>query len=369
MKEILIIQPWFTAKGHPAQSLLNTARVLELSDNISYLISLEPDKEQFVKMSQELFKLSPSNTFCVKSASLQEGTLKALMHLFKRRARLKGTTILFLDGHLIVFACCWLFLRFWIRPKRIGLLYLKGPERIYGYWLTRKLVTWLLGFKEFVLYLRTEELEQGWNKFFSGMDESHIRTIPSLELSNCILSKLAPKKKQQLNFGVIGQIRKGKGLEWLVPLFQQNTGLGKLTVAGTFYNEAEEKALPQLQRFKGFRNEFLSEEAMLSCAKQQDYLLMLYDDWDARMESAILYLAAKVRRPVIAYDRGWCGRKVAMFGCGLLVSNNVDFEAFLASLPHTESKEYTELLEGVDRFVQAHSGEVAKTEFLRALLE
>ena len=369
MRNIVIIQPWFTAKGHPAQSLLNTARALESSEGIDYLISLEGEKQPFFKMSQELSEFASFHAFRVNSASLQIGTLKALMCLFKRRKLLGDTTILFLDGHLIVFACCWLFLRFWICPKRIGLLYLKGPERIHSYWLTRKLVAWLLGFKEFVLYLRTEELEKDWKKLFSDTDESHVRTIPSLELSNCALSKLAPKKEQQLNFGVIGQIRKGKGLEWLVPLFQQNSRLGKLTVAGTFYNEAEEKALPQLRSFEGFRNEFLSEEAMLSCAKQQDYLLMLYDDWDARMESAILYLAAKVRRPVIAYNRGWCGRKVAMFGCGLLVSNNVDFEAFLASLPHTESKEYTELLEGVDRFVQAHSGEVARTEFLRALLE
>jgi len=369
LRNILIIQPWFTSKGHPSQSLLNTARALESSKGIDYLISLEGEKQPFFKMSQELAKLAPFHAFRVNSASLQEGTLKALVYLFKHRKHLHDTTVFFLDGHLIVFACCWLFLRFWICPERIGLLYLKGPERIHSYWLTRKLVAWLLGLKEFVLYLRTEELEQDWKKFFSDAGESHIRTIPSLELSNCALSKLAPKKEQQLNFGVIGQIRKGKGLEWLVPLFQQNSRLGKLTVAGTFYNEAEEKALPQLQRFKGFRNEFLSEEAMLSCAKQQDYLLMLYDDWDARMESAILYLAAKVRRPVIAYNRGWCGRKVAMFGCGLLVPDNVDFGEFLSSLPHTESKEYTELLEGVDRFVQAHSGDVAKTEFLRALLE
>jgi len=369
LRNILIIQPWFTAKGHPAQSLRNTVRVLESSEGIDYLISLEGEKQPFFKMSKELAKLVPSHAFRVNSSSLQEGTLKSLVYLFKHRKHLHDTTVFFLDGHLIVFACCWFFLRFWICPKRIGLLYLRGPERIHSYWLTRKLVAWLLGLKEFVLYLRTEELEQDWKKLFSDTNESHVRTIPSLELSNCVLSKLAPKKEQQPNFGVMGQIRKGKGLEWLVPLFQQNSSLGKLTVAGTFYSEAEEKSLPQLRSFEGFRNEFLSEKAMLSCAEQQDYLLMLYDDWDSRMESAILYLAAKVRRPVIAYDRGWCGRKVAMFGCGLLVSNNVDFEEFLASIPHTESKEYTELLEGVDRFVQAHSGEVAKTGFLRALLE
>jgi len=373
LKNILIIQPWFTAKGHPAQSLLNTARALEPSKNVRYLISLEAGKEPFVKMSQELSEFATLKTFHVNSSSLQEGTWKSFIHLFRSRKALKDTTILFLDGHLVVFALCWLFLRFWICPKRIGLLYLKGPERIHGYWLTKKLTSWLLGLNEFVLYLRTEELEKDWKSFFSNADERHIRTIPSLELSVGDFSKLQSGEihSKQPSFAVIGQIRKGKGLDWLVPLFQKNPKLGKLTVAGTFYNAEEEKTLPQLEGFEGFRNEFLSESEMLSCAIEQDYLIMLYDDWDARMESAILYLAAKVRRPVIAYNRGWCGRKVAMFGCGVLLPDhcNVDFESVLSLLPKHGSKEYTELLEGVDRFVQAHSGEVAKTEFLRALLE
>jgi len=373
LKDLLIIQPWFTAKGHPAQSLLNTARALGFSKKIRYLISLEADKESFVGISQELSEFGMLKTFHVKSASLQEGTWKSFLQLFRFRKDLKNATIFFLDGHLVVFACCWLFFRFWICPKRIGLLYLKGPERIRRYWLTRKLTSWLLGLNEFVLYLRTKELAKDWKSFFSAADEGHIRTIPSLELSVNDSSKLQARDIQSKHpsFAVIGQIRKGKGLDWLVPLFQKNPELGTLTVAGTFYNAEEEKLLPQLQAFEGFRNEFLSESEMLSCAIEQDYLIMLYDDWDARMESAILYLAAKARRPVVAYDRGWCGRKVAMFGCGVLVPDNcnVDFESFLSLLPKRGSKEYTELLEGVDRFVQAHSGEVTKTEFLRVLLE
>lgn len=375
MKNILIIQPWFTAKGHPAQSLLNTARVLAPYKNISYLISSENGGNQFLKVTQELSQLATLNSFPVKSASLREGTIKALNYLFRNRKSLQGATIFFLDAHLVIFAFCWPLLQFWLHSPRIGFLYLKGPERIYSYWITRKFVIWLLSSKKIVLYLRTEELEADWKKYFPQIDSDKIRTIPSLELSNEFDSfpykeEIQDVTTRDIKFGVIGQVRRGKGLEWLVPLFEKNITIGKLTVAGTFFDKSEEDSLPQLRDFEGFRNEFLSEVDMLTCAAHQDYLLMLYDDWDARMESAVLYLAAKVRRPVIAYDKGWCGRKVAMFGCGLLVSDDdIDFDMFLSEIPRPGSKEYSELLEGMEQFSQAHSGNVARTEFLRVLLE
>ena len=104
MSRLLVIQPWVAAKGHPAQSLLNTARALEHCDNVRYLISDDGLESSFLHVANELSKLAPVDRFHVNSSSLQEGTFKSLMSLLKQRKALKGTTILFLDGHLIVFA-------------------------------------------------------------------------------------------------------------------------------------------------------------------------------------------------------------------------------------------------------------------------
>ena len=96
---------------------------------------------------------------------------------------------------------------------------------------------------------------------------------------------------------------------------------------------------------------------MLACAAEQDYLLMLYDEgWDPRMESAVLFLAARVQCPVIVYGGSWSGRMVKEFSCGLLACDEREkITAFLQSVPRPGTLEYTKLLEGISAFREAHS--------------
>src|SRR5690606_2539289 len=157
------------------------------------------------------------------------------------------------------------------------------------------------------LYLRTEELAAAWRAAFPRLPEAAIRHLPSLELPEGDTQIVPPPMAGSLKFGVLGQIRHGKGLDWLIPIFQCNPGLGELTVAGTFNNPQDADSMAFLHGFGGFRNEFLSDEAMLAMAREQHYLLILYDNWDIRMESAVLYLAARAGRPVLTYANGWCG--------------------------------------------------------------
>jgi len=133
-----------------------------------------------------------------------------------------------------------------------------------------------------------------------------------------------------------------------VPLFKSNPLLGKLTVAGAFSQPVERKRLAVLEEFEGFQDKFLNEEELLSIASEQDYLLMLYDNWDHRMEGAVMFLAATVNRPVIVYDKGWCGRMVKTYGNGVYAPQDHDhFIKFVESLPQYGSDEYQKLLKGV----------------------
>ncbi|MGH8677504.1 MAG: hypothetical protein ACREUQ_04035, partial [Burkholderiales bacterium] len=172
-----------------------------------------------------------------------------------------------------------------------------------------------------------------------------------------------------LRLGVIGQIRPGKSIEWLVPLFELNPGLGTLKIAGTFAKAAHRSQLRVLDRYTAFDDRFLTEDEMLSAAGDQDYLVALYDDWDTRMEAATVFLAARVGRPVIVYDEGWPGRMVREFGCGIAVARDPrPDEKFFASLPRPGDVAYEAFLTGAERFRQAHGGAQSRNAFLAKLV-
>jgi hypothetical protein len=170
-------------------------------------------------------------------------------------------------------------------------------------------------------------------------------------------------------FGIIGQIRVCKGIEWLVLAFQNNAALGKLRVAGEFCMSQNREQLSVLSGFDGFISRFMSESDMLERAAGQDYLLMLYDVWDKRMESAVLYLAARVNRPVVVYGDSWCGRMVREFGCGVIApvgrEETVDL---LRRIPRPGSAEYARLLKGMAEFRQAHSVKSLRGRVMQELL-
>src|SRR5262249_27701415 len=103
-------------------------------------------------------------------------------------------------------------------------------------------------------------------------------------------------------------------------------------------------------------------------AAEQDYLLVLYDDWDSRMEAATVFLAARVGRPVVVYDEGWCGRIVGTYNCGVRVSRLGDTADFFRTLPRPADHSYQALVEGMAEFARAHSGETARAAFLAKLI-
>lgn len=371
MNDIVIVQPWFTAVGHPAQSLLNTAKALRHTKGIRYLVSNASDNPD--PQLDALRKIADVQSFRVNHSSLREGTLKALLKLFSQaRHGQYARHIFFFDGHLVLLAAFWHIFNLYLKPKRISLIYLMGPERV----LRSRFATWLvnrfLQRPEVVLYVRTEELMTAWRTAFSAIAASHIRYLPSLELPEHDPAITSPFLSSRLKFGIIGQIRHGKGLEWLVPMFKKAPDLGQLTVAGGFNNPKDAQTLSFLNSFGGYRNEYMSDETMLTVAQEQHYLLMLYDAWDARMESAVLYLAARAGRPVIAYDKGWCGRQINKFGNGILVNPKqtdiANVASLIKNLPHPDSSEYGRLLEGVASFRNAHSVENLRVQYLQELM-
>ncbi len=368
--KVLIVQPWFTAIGHPAQSVLNVARMLGTGPDVGYLIA-DPGVGMFAATATELKRFAPVTRFNSRGASLRTGTLMSLPAVARTvRAQSALKQVFFLDAHLVALAAGWPLFSRSARGVAVSAVYLGGPERIASHALARALVSRFLSSPGRRLFLRTEELRRAWCEAFMEIPADQIATLPSLELIDAFNGPPLEREDHTIRFGVIGQVRPGKSLEWLVPLFSMHPEIGLLQVAGTFTNPAHQARLAFLSSYAHFQNRFLTEDELLGAAARQDYLLALYDDWDARMEAATLHLAARVGKPVIVYDEGWPGRMVREFGCGLAVSRDGrPDEHYFMNLPRPGQQRYQAMIDGVERFRAAHNGVASRDVLVRKLFD
>lgn len=371
--QLLIIEPWFGAIGHPAQSLINMASAIGRDERVDYLVSMNADSELCLNSMQRLKTWGEVHGFPVKTFVGRGNTLRAFWALW--RLWIKGDRyqrIFFFDSTLPVLALLWPIFARICSVERISVLHLHGPELVdRSSWLSRLVTRRFLMRPDVKFYLRTEELAQAWSGAYKDVIKGNtISTLPSLEIPDGAVYQHPLLPTDQVRFGVIGQIRPGKGLDWLVPAFQRNPDIGKLVVAGEYASQESRALLSFLDDFDGFVQCFMSEDEMLERASRQDYLLMLYDGaWDKRMESAVLYLAARVNRPVVVYGDSWTGRMVREFGCGVVVPvDHQQAEECLRSIPRPGRAEYAGLLDGMTAFRKAHSVESLRPVLMQELL-
>ena len=236
-----------------------------------------------------------------------------------RRRGIRSTRTLFLDGHLLALGLLWGLFRSVLPSPALALLAPEGPERYAGSVWRRLLVRRLLARSDVSLFLRTDELAAAWREAFGLTARAAIGVLPTLELVGAAPLPVRSDRPGPARFAVIGQVRPGKGLDWLIPTFCDHRDLGTLLVAGSLSTENVRTSMPELRGYPHFIERFLPEKELLDLATEQDWLLTLYDEWDTRMEAATLFLAARAGCPVVAYDEGWCGRVVRTFGNGVLV--------------------------------------------------
>jgi hypothetical protein len=365
---LLIVEPWFSIIGHPAQSLLNTARVLGNSEDIRYLVSVVPQRRELQPILQQLRTHGAVHEFR-PMASPAGSTLQSLWHAARIARHWGGAVdVFYLDAHLPILTIASGLLRP-LAPnvRTISALGLFGPETLDAKpWQRERMRRWLSRDRT-RLFLRTDELAEAWRAAFA-LDHDRIDTLPSLELP--VHAEAAPvvTRNGPTRFGVLGQIRRGKSIEWLVPLFARHPELGTLQVCGLLFDgDAGDRELrAALQGFAGFENRFIPDGDLVGRTAELDYLVTLYDAWDHRLEAATFYLAARARRPVICYDQGWCGRMVREFHCGISLAQTSAHDArTFADMPPRDSPAYAHLLAGMERFLAAHSDSARRTEFLR----
>jgi len=367
---LIVAQPWFTARGHPAQSLLNTARILGASPDILYIVAAGSGDDHLQPIIKELRALGEVRILGAGKRGAM-ATVQCLLEAVRLARGERVGRIFFMDAHLMALAATDLLLRgLGLHRPGVSVLALFAPEQVLRKRWQHVLLRRWLSARKAQLFLRTDELATAWRQVLSEVPGEAIDTLPSLEIpegEGPLAGASASGGGKR--FGVIGQVRTGKGLEWLVPLFESSPDLGELRIEGAFYNEAQRQSLPMVTAFSGFREGYIPDGQLLARVIEVDYLLALYDGWDNRLEAATLYLAARAGRPVICYDAGWCGRMISEFGCGIAVAPGTRPDAdFFRGLPAAGSQGYAALMAGAERFRLAHSGSARRAAFLSKLL-
>lgn len=359
-----LVEPWFAAPGHPAQTLRSTAAALSGVPGLTCLVprcatSLDPVLASISAHATVVRYRTPSSWLPLATAF----SLCALRDQTRR-----DDVVLFLDAHLVALAALWGLLGPRIAPHRLGVLYLGGPERIAGNGPAIVAVRRFLQRPFVRLLLRTDELAEAWAAALPAEVRGNVGTLPTLEIPAAD-ERVPPRLPGgPARFLVVGQVRTGKGLERLVPLFRSRPDLGTLTVAGAFASDTMRSALPELKGFPGLREGYLNEADLLATVADHDYLLMLYEGWDHRMEAATLFLAARVGRPVVAFDAGWCGRMLRTYRCGVAMPTAVgDLGAAIEGFPVPGSAGYAEMVAGMALFRDAHLPDRLRQRFLATM--
>ena len=112
------------------------------------------------------------------------------------------------------------------------------------------------------------------------------------------------KKTGKLKCGVIGQIRLGKSIEYLHDYFANNKNEGIFHIIGNFTDIRARNNFKFLNKKFVFTENFHSSNKISRFSSSLDYICLLYDVFfDYRQEVSTLFLAARLRSPVICFNK------------------------------------------------------------------
>lgn len=367
MRKLLIVEPYFSIIGHPATSVLSTARILGPRSDIFYLIALDSWESPFGKMAKSLGEIGNVKVTITPHPSPILDTIRIFVStiILIRKSR-KSYNVYFNDGHLVAVAALYQMIPDFLKPEYLFFSYMSGPERVCSVGAIRKIVRSFLKNKNVHLILRTEELCTAWQMAFADLPQSKFQIIPAAK-HNYPPEMIRKNKKRNgiLRFGIFGQMRSGKSIDWLVPLFKQHPEIGELHIIGGFPNEAMRRELSVLKNYQYFTEKILLPEDTLEFIQSIDYVILLFDKWDKRRESEMLFDAAIAGTPVIAFDEGWLGRMNREFSLGVSIpTNSLTILQFFKQLPVPGDERYSKMLEGLEKFRSHYSNNSFRSLFL-----
>ena len=241
--------------------------------------------------------------------------------------------------------------------KKIIIYVFYGPEVFDKSIIKRIIIKIFLSFRNNKIFTRTQYLARPWQKYFSN--NKNISYLGCYDFPDIHFNKKSRKGK--LKCGVVGQIRFGKSIEFLYDFFQKNQKLGSFYVIGNFAGEKAKNNFRFLNKKSLFTENFDSSKKISNNSSSLDYICLMYDNFfDHRHDISTLYLAAKLRSPVICFNRkGWLLEKVKKYNCGLVLNSVKDFK----KLPLRNSSKYKKFVNGLIKFDHNETGKIKENFF------
>jgi hypothetical protein len=103
---LLVIQPWFSAIGHPAQSLLSFASALGRNEEVEYLVSWDRNDDSWGESLSRLQAYGGVATFEVSSPAGSANTRKALFSVWRQYVQSRFDRLFFFEGSILNLAFC-----------------------------------------------------------------------------------------------------------------------------------------------------------------------------------------------------------------------------------------------------------------------
>jgi hypothetical protein len=355
--DIIVIQPWFSAQGHPAQSTLNLSRIIPAQRVRRFLISSPVRAPALVGLAEQIGQNVPVELFGVPGTNLRTNTAIASFRLagIKRTGRSEEPqaghgSLFFVDADLLMI-CLVSALGIFRRYARVCMVHLEGPQALAGRTFRQWIVRRALRSGRLLVFLRTPELMEDWGKAFPEVAGA-FRLLPPVEAAGSpVVATQERSNDGLLRIGVIGQVRIGKCIPALLRVGDRYPQRLRISVCGPLYDNQPEEFLDLMRTHPRVSVGFMTEETMLSAALQQDYLACLFEEriWNVRMESATFWLAVKTLRPVLCFGSGWIGRMVRETGCGIILPQPAGQELPLEAIPGRDSPEYRRCVGQIER--------------------
>jgi glycosyltransferase involved in cell wall biosynthesis len=344
---------------------------------VVFMTGEDPEVE---RLREEVETLAPMEVIRGKDREVGRGTRPTYLRVRELVAADAGIgQVWFWDADL---SELWRLLVRWPLKRRVPVrvFEVRGPWPAGGglrsrvkRWLLRR--TWRR--HHVMLAARTEELADAWRKSGWLPPESCV-AAPTLQLAErrgVPGAKRSIAARDELRFVIAGQLSRRKSIAEIVSLFLAGKVDGTLEIAGELQHGAtlEDLALDSLPAEPHARvileRKFLSEAELHGRVAGAHYALMVYRNWDDRMEVSMVYAAASAGTPVIGSNRGWVARMIATYELGYTVDPD-DREGIaerLRACALPGSAEYERFVSGCRRMVAEHRAEAVVPRLLEVL--
>ena len=349
-KKILFINPYYFYGGHFFQTFNHLIRNLYKHDNYDFMVSINKkiQNKAFEKDFKKIKKYKKIYTF--NSSKNTMSVFNVIKAFFKCVAlRNKVDIFFYYEGDLFALSCLYFFFPFLFNKKETivyifyNSTYLKRrrTEGINIFFIKN-----FLKKKGVKFFSRSIEHRNSWRKALTGC-ESKINIIPSIDYPPEEIKKIKSKRKGQLKFGSVGQIRFGKSLDFLNDYFTKNKRY-KFFILGGYADKRAEHNLGFINKEFIEKKKFLEFDYIVKKSSHLDYLILLYDDYiDINTEVSSFFLAARLKTPIICFPtNNWLRKVFLKYKPGLMIKSLKEFSNF----PLRNSSKYKRYLNALKKF-------------------